>query len=188
MIDSEVAKANEILSSGGIILYPTDTIWGIGCDATNPRAVQRIFNIKQRSDSKSMLVLMSHIDMLGTYLEIIPERAFALIESAQKPTTIIYPGAILLAHNLLAPDGSVGIRVTSDDFCQKLINKTGFPIVSTSANTSGNPAPSTFSDIEPELFQKVDYVVNWRQNENRASVPSAIIKLEADGSNTILRS
>ena len=187
MIDSEVARAKEVLLTGGTILYPTDTIWGIGCDATNPAAVQKIYSLKQRADNKSMLVLMSGIDMLSSYLKEIPTKALELIESAIKPTTIIYPGAINLAPNLLAEDGSVGIRITSDEFCQKLIEKAGFPIVSTSANTSGNPAPLSFGTIESELLQKVDHVVNWRQNEKKPSAPSAIIKLDENGRTTVLR-
>jgi len=187
MINSEVTKAEEIISAGGIILYPTDTIWGIGCDATNARAVQRIYEIKQRSDSKSMLVLVPGVEMLRRFVESIPDKALELIFNTTKPTTIIYPGAIKLAPNLLAEDGSVGIRVTSDDFCRKLIEKTGFPIVSTSANTSGNPAPESFGTIESEIKQKVDHVVNWRQNEITPSAPSTIIKLDEDGRPTILR-
>jgi len=120
MIDTEVRKAKEILSSGGIILYPTDTIWGIGCDATNPDAVQRIYGIKQRSDSKSMLILVPGTEMLSRYLESIPDKAVEIIKTATKPTTIIYPGARNLAPNLVAEDGSIGIRVTSDPFCMKL--------------------------------------------------------------------
>jgi len=187
MIDTEVKKAAEVILSGGIILYPTDTIWGIGCDATNASAIQRIYDIKQRSDSKSMLVLAGRNVMLDTYLERIPEAALEILRKAAKPTTIIYPKATGLASNLLAEDGSVGIRIPSDEFCQKLIKETGFPIVSTSANISGNPAPASFGTIDPEIRQKVDHVVNWRQNENIPSVPSTIIKLDEDGSSTVLR-
>jgi len=187
MIDAEVKKAAQVILTGGIILYPTDTIRGIGCDARNPEAVQRIYNIKQRTDSKSMLLLVAGSKMLNGYLKEVPETALELIGAAQKPTTIIYPGAINLAPNLLAEDGSVGIRISSDDFCNKLIQETGFPIVSTSANISGNPAPASFSTIEPELLQRVDHVVNWRQNENTPSVPSTIIKLDENGRSTVLR-
>lgn len=187
MIDAEVKKAAEIILSGGIILYPTDTIWGIGCDATNASAVQRIYKIKQRSDSKSMLVLAGGSDMLGTYLEKIPEAALEILRKAAKPTTIIYPKATGLASNLLADDGSVGIRIPSDEFCQKLIKETGFPIVSTSANISGNPAPVSFRDIESEIRQKVDLVVNWRQKESSPSAPSTIIKLDEEGRPIVLR-
>lgn len=187
MIDAEVKKAAEVIRSGGIILYPTDTIWGIGCDATSANAVRRIYEIKQRSDSKSMLVLALGIEMLSTYLEKVPEEALEIIRTATFPTTIIYPGAIRLAPNLLAEDGSVGIRISSDEFCRKLIKETGFPIVSTSANISGNPAPATFGTIEPALLQKVDHVVNWRQKEDTPSAPSTIIKLDENGRSTVLR-
>ena len=138
MID-EVRKAGITILEGGIILYPTDTIWGIGCDATNPDAVQKVYQLKQRSDHKSMLVLMNGISMLSRYLDRIPESAKEIIASAVKPTTIIYPGAKNFAPNLLAEDGSIGIRITSDPFCQQLIELTDKPIVSTSANISGKP-------------------------------------------------
>ena len=187
MINEEVKKAAEVVLSGGIILYPTDTIWGIGCDATSVDAVQRIYEIKRRFDSKSMLVLAGDIEMLSTYLDKVPGEALEIIKTAIKPTTIIYPGAKKLAPNLLAEDGSVGIRIPSDDFCLKLIKETGFPIVSTSANISGNPAPGSFGTIEQELLQKVDHVVNWRQKEDTPSAPSRIIKLDENGRSTVLR-
>lgn len=187
MIDSELKIAAETVLSGGIILYPTDTIWGIGCDATNMDAVQLIYNIKQRDDSKSMLVLVNGHNMLKQFLEAIPNQAEELLRKAEKPTTIIYPGARNLAGNLLAEDGSVGIRITSDPFCKKLIEYTGLPIVSTSANISGDPSPSRFSEISTRIRQQVDYVVNWRQNETESSLPSAIIKLDLDGGISILR-
>jgi L-threonylcarbamoyladenylate synthase len=187
MIDTEVKKAAEVIRTGGIILYPTDTIWGIGCDATNPKSVQRIYRIKQRADSKSMLVLVSGIPMLEEYLEKIPPQALEMIRQADKPTTIIYPGALNLADNLLAPDKSIGIRIVSDPFCKKLINSTGKPVVSTSANISGKQPPARFSEICPEIREQVDYVVSWRQDETATSTPSTIIKLEQDGSVTRLR-
>jgi L-threonylcarbamoyladenylate synthase len=188
MIDSEVKKAAEIISAGGIILYPTDTIWGIGCDATNPDAVQKIYEIKQRADNKSMLVLMSDIKMLGRYLQEIPPKALELINSASKPTTIIYPEAINLATNMVAEDGSVGIRITSDDFCKKLIELTDLPIVSTSANISGNPSPDTFSSIEDNILDQMDHIVKWRQDEKTPSAPSTIIRIDKKGRSAILRS
>lgn len=187
MIDAALSLAEETITSGGTILYPTDTIWGFGCDATNAKAVRRIYAIKKRSDSKSMLVLVSGLEMLEKYVESIPDQALEIISSAVKPTTIIYPGARNLASNLLAEDGSVGIRITSDEFCNKLLAKTGLPIVSTSANISGNPAPSSFKTIESGLLQKVDHVVDWRQNENTPSSPSSIVKLDKDGRAIILR-
>ena len=187
MIETEVKKAGAILQSGGTILYPTDTIWGIGCDATRQESVQNIYRFKQRTDSKSMLVLVNGITMLEDYIGSIPLQAKELIEIAKKPTTIIYPGARNLAANLLAPDGSIGIRITSDSFCSLLIEFTGLPIVSTSANISGELAPAMFQDIRKSICEQVDYVVNWRQDEHSTSAPSAIIKLEKDGSITTLR-
>lgn len=187
MIDSEVIKTGDIILSGSIILYPTDTIWGIGCDATNRESVQAIYQIKKRTDSKSMLVLMDGIAMLEKYLENIPGRALEIIKFAVKPTTIIYPGARGLADNLVAANGSIGIRITSDPFCRKLIEYTGKPIVSTSANISGEQSPSAFHKIKTHLLDQVDYVVNWRQDETSNAVPSSIIKLEADGTITTLR-
>jgi len=187
MIESEVRKAGELLLAGGIILYPTDTIWGIGCDATRSEAVQRIYTIKKRDDSKSMLVLVNGLDMLKDYVSDIPEQALDLISGADKPTTIIYPGAQNLADNLLAADGSVGIRICSDPFCQSLIEYTGKPIVSTSANLSGEPSPAIFREISEKILQKMDHVVNLRQDETEASLPSAIIKVESGGVIRILR-
>lgn len=183
----EVRRAAECIDSGGVILYPTDTIWGIGCNAKNRDAVDRIYRIKQRSDHKSMLVLMDGIGMLGDYLDQVPEQAIKILDSALKPTTIIYPGASFLAENLLAEDGSVGIRLTSDPFCRQLIELTGLPIVSSSANISGLPSPSLFSEIGSEIKAQVDYVVNWRQEELEPASPSAIIKLGKEGDITILR-
>ncbi|MEN8155749.1 MAG: L-threonylcarbamoyladenylate synthase [Bacteroidota bacterium] len=187
MIESEARRAAEIILSGGTILYPTDTIWGIGCDATNPEAVKRIYEIKQRSDSKSMLVLMPGAEMLESYLKEVPEKAVEIIKVATKPTTIIYPGAKNLASGLVAEDGSVGIRITSDPFCMQVMELTGLPIVSTSANTSGHPSPGTFAAIESILLEEVDYVVNWRQDEKRPAVPSSIVKIDRQGETFLLR-
>ena len=187
MIEHEVNKAGRVLKSGGIILYPTDTIWGIGCDAEREESVQNIYRIKQRADFKSMLVLVDGIPMLERYVESIPVQALEILETASKPTTLIYPGARNLAKNLFAPDGSIGIRITSDSFCRKLIQYTGFPLVSTSANISGEPSPHTFVQITSSVRLQVDHVVNWRQKETNPSHPSAIIKLERDGSITTIR-
>ncbi len=187
MIDREVEKAKEVLSSGGIILYPTDTIWGLGCDATLPDAVRRIYEIKKRSDSKSMLLLVSGVEMLEHYLEKVPPMAVDLINSSTSPTTIIYPGARNLAPNLLAEDGSVGIRITSDPFCQNLISLFGRPIVSTSANISGEAAPGIFKDITESIKEKVDHVVRLRQQEKKAASSSRILKIEKEGKLTVIR-
>ena len=188
MIEREVKIAGAILNSAGTILYPTDTIWGIGCDATRQESVRKVYHIKQRADSKSMLVLVNGINMLREYLKNIPPGTMEIIEKAIKPTTIIYPEARNLAENLLAPDGSIGIRITSDPFCQQLIEATGIPLVSTSANISGRNAPATFIEIDPSIRDQVDYVVNWRQEEYTTASPSAIIKLDDDGRITTLRS
>jgi len=175
------------LNRGHVILYPTDTIWGIGCDATDPSAVERIYQMKQRSDKKSMLVLMSGPQMLHRYLKSVPDTALEIIRSAKKPTTIIYPGAVHLAPNLVAGDGSIGIRITSDPFCKRLIESIGLPIVSTSANTSGNPSPGSFGEIETTLLEQADYVVKWRQEEKAPSAPSSIIKVNEKGETTLIR-
>ena len=187
MLDSEVIKAVEILSSGGVILYPTDTIWGLGCDPTNAEAVQRIYGIKQRSDSKNMLVLVSGWEMLSHYIESVPEKAFEIIDSATKPTTIIYPGARNLAPNLIAEDGSLGIRITTDPFCMKLLERFGRPIVSTSANISGAASPGVFKEISPSLIEQVDHVVQKRQNESKTGVSSRIFKLDKEGNIKLIR-
>jgi len=187
MIDTEVKKAGDIILSGGIILYPTDTIWGIGCDATNRESVENIYRIKQRADNKSMLVLVNGIAMLDEYLEEMPLQALEIIKQTGKPTTIIYPGARNLADNLVAPDGSIGIRITFDPFCRKLIEITGKPIVSTSANISGEQSPVAFHKIKASIREQIDYVVNWRQDETTPSTPSTIIKLEEDGTFTTIR-
>ena len=187
MIDTEVKKAGATLKSGGTILYPTDTIWGIGCDATRPESVKNIYQIKQRADSKSMLVLVNGITMLEEYIEKIPPSALEIIRKAVKATTIIYPDARNLADNLIASDGSIGIRITSDPFCKQLIETTGKPIVSTSANISGEGSPLVFHDIKTEIREAVDYVVQWHQDETVPASPSAILKLEADGTVITLR-
>lgn len=184
---NDIKKALEVLHSGGIILYPTDTIWGIGCDAANEKAVERIYQIKKREDSKSMLVLMENINFLSRYVEEVPEIAYDLIEVSDKPLTIIYPGAKNLAKNLIARDGTVGIRISSEDFTRQLIQRFKKPIVSTSANISGTPAPAVFDEITPEILAAVDYVVEYRQEESNPATPSSIIKLGVSGEIEILR-
>jgi len=183
----DLKKAVEVLKNGGIILYPTDTIWGIGCDATNETAVRKVYEIKKREDSKSMLVLMENINLLERYVEAIPEVAFDLIELSEKPVTIIYDGAKNLAKNLIAADGSIGIRITSEKFSQELIRRFRKPVVSTSANISGEPSPANFSEISEEIKSVVDYIVQYRQDEHTKSVASSIIKLGKNGDVKIIR-
>ncbi len=183
----DLKQAVEALQNGGIILYPTDTIWGIGCDATNEAAVQKIFQIKKREDSKSMLVLMENVNLLERYIEEIPEVAFDLIELSEKPVTIIYDGAKNLAKNLIASDGSIGIRITSEDFTRQLIQRFKKPIVSTSANVSGEPSPANFSEISDEIKQAVDYIVQYRQDDLNKAAASSIIKLGRGGEVKIIR-
>jgi L-threonylcarbamoyladenylate synthase len=183
----DLVKAVEVLRSGGIILYPTDTIWGIGCDATNQAAVSRIYEIKQRLDTKSMLVLMENPNLLNSYVSEVPEIAWELIEVADTPLTIIYPGAKNLAANLLASDGSVGIRITTEAFTQQLIQRFRKPVVSTSANISGQKSPQNFSEISLEIKKSVDFIVNFRQDDFSRSNPSGIIKLGVGGQIEVIR-
>lgn len=184
---NDLKKALEVLHSGGIILYPTDTIWGIGCDATNEEAVKRIYAIKKREDSKSMLVLMENMNALERYVEEVPEIAYDLIEVTDKPMTIIYSGAKNLAKNLIAQDGSIGIRLTNEDFTRQLIQRFKKPLVSTSANISGEPSPAFFDEISPKIIEAVDYVVEYRQDDRTPTNPSSIIKLGVSGEIQIIR-
>lgn len=183
----DIKAALEVLQKGGIILYPTDTIWGIGCDACNEEAVKRVYAIKNREDSKSMLVLMENIALLDRYVAEVPEIAYDLIELTDKPLTIIYDGAHGLAKNLIAEDGSIGIRITTEEFSSELIRRFKRPIVSTSANISGKPSPSCFSEIDQEIIDAVDYVVKYRQDDMTKAMPSGIIKLGRGGEIKIIR-
>lgn len=173
----EIKKALKVLRNGGVILYPTDTVWGLGCDATNEEAVKRIYNIKQRIDNKAMLVLMDSTAKLQAYVTEIPDLAWDLIEMSTKPLTIIYPQGKNLASNLLGDDGSVGIRVSNEDFSKRLCEMFRRPIVSTSANVSGEPTPLNFAQISQAIIEAVDYVVNYRQEDLSEPAPSSIIKL-----------
>lgn len=175
------------MREGGVILYPTDTIWGIGCDATNEDAVRRVYEIKQRQDSKAMLVLVDSSVKVDFYVRDVPEVAWNLIDLADKPLTIIYSGARNLAANLLAEDGSVGIRVTNEDFSKRLCQQFRKAIVSTSANISGQPSPKNFSEISEEVKSAVDYIVGYRQEEISNPKPSSIIKLDKGGVIKIIR-
>lgn len=186
-LQEEVKKACEILSQGGIILYPTDTIWGIGCDANNEEAVEKVYRIKQRTDSKSMLVLLDTTAKLDYYVADFPDIALDLIELSEKPLTIIYDGARNLAPNLIASDGSIGIRITKEAFSQRLCQALRRPLVSTSANISGQPSPANFSEISEEVLAAVDYVVDYRREDKTKSKPSGIIKLGKGAQVKIIR-
>ncbi len=175
------------MEQGGIILYPTDTVWGIGCDATNEAAVKRVYELKQRVDSKAMLVLVDRDVKVDFYVSDVPEIAWQLIEVSDKPLTIIYPHARNLAQNLLANDGSVGIRVTQEPFSKKLCERFRKAIVSTSANISGQPGAANFQQISEDIKQGVDYIVQYRQDDTATPAPSSIIKLNEDGTIQILR-
>lgn len=175
------------MSQGGVILYPTDTIWGIGCDATNEEAVRRVYEIKQRADSKAMLVLVDSAVKVDFYVQDVPNVAWDLIELTTKPLTIIYSGARNLAPNLLADDGSVGIRVTNEEFSRRLCQQFRKAIVSTSANISGQPSPANFSEISEDIKSAVDYIVGYRQEEMGHPKPSSIIKLGKGGVVKIIR-
>lgn len=183
----DIKKALEVLRSGGLILYPTDTIWGIGCDATNADAVKRIYELKQRTDSKSMLVLLDNTAKLAAYVNDIPEVAYDMAELTTKPLTIIYDDAKNLASNLIAEDGSVGIRITEERFSKELCMRFKKPIVSTSANISGDVSPSHFGEISDAIKTGVDYVVEFRQEESSNSAPSSIIKIGKGGEIKIIR-
>ncbi|MBQ7742543.1 MAG: threonylcarbamoyl-AMP synthase [Bacteroidaceae bacterium] len=183
----DMAEAVKILKAGGIILYPTDTIWGLGCDATNSVAVERIYKIKQRQDSKALIVLANTEAMIAYHVVEVPEVAWDIIELATSPTTIVFDQGRNLAPNLLAEDGSVGIRLSREDFSSQLCFHLRAPIVSTSANISGTPAPRFFSEIDEEILRSVDYVVKYRQDDTVAAAPSSIIRLGRGGEVKIIR-
>jgi L-threonylcarbamoyladenylate synthase len=182
-----VKKAHEVIEGGGVILFPTDTIWGLGCDATNKMAVQRIYDMKLRHELKSMICLMESDAMLSRWVVDVPEVGYDLIELSEHPLTLILDGAKSVAENLLAPDGSLGVRVVKHTFCQRLIQKMRKPLVATSANISGNPFPKSFAEITPEILQAVDYIVPLDQSLT-LSRPSTIIRLKSNGEVAIIRS
>ena len=175
------------MAAGGLILYPTDTIWGIGCDATNEEAVRRVYELKRRSDHKAMLLLMDSSAKLNYYVQEVPDVAWDLIELADSPLTVIYNGARNVAPNLLAADGSVGIRITQEEFSHKLCERFRKPLVSTSANVSGDPSPANFSEISETIKAGVDYIARYRQDDLSKAAPSHIIKLGAGGLVKIIR-
>ena len=200
----EIQKALEVLRSGGIILYPTDTVWGIGCDATDPEAVAKVYAIKRREDTKSLVLLASDMDMICRYVKEVPEMAVQLVDVNDKPMTIIYPDALAgpgaaadgtlpkadrhcLAFNTVAEDGTVGIRIPMMDFCQQLVAKLGRPLVSTSANISGEPTPKKFSEISEQIRSAVDHIVDPSLERGSTGQSSSIIKVGLDYSIEIIR-
>jgi L-threonylcarbamoyladenylate synthase len=185
--ENDITTAIAVLRSGGIILYPTDTIWGIGCDATNEEAVAKIYRLKQRADEKSMIILLAEERDIIQYVAQPDLAVFDYLDTVTKPTTVIYEGAIGLADNLVNADGSIAIRIPKDEFCTHLIKRFRGPVVSTSANISGQPSPTSFSTISDEIKNGVDYIVQHRQDDESAAMPSSIIKWNADGSLTVLR-
>ena len=198
-----ISEALAVLRDGGLILYPTDTVWGIGCDATNPAAVANVFALKRRPDSKSLVLLASDLDMVARYIKVIPPIAVDLVEVNDRPMTLVYPGAIcgrkpaegeearaerhLLAWNTVAEDGSVGIRIPMMDFCRDLVARLARPLVSTSANLSGEPSPHVFAEVSQEIRDGVDYVVEPYLEKGSTGLASQIIKVEVDGQVTIIR-
>lgn len=184
-----IAQALEVLKKGGVILYPTDTVWGLGCDASNPEAVKKVYEIKHRADSKSLVLLACDLDMVARYIRQIPDIAIDLVEVNDRPMTLIYPGANdrLLAPNVIAEDGSVGIRIPMNDFCVKLVRKLRCPLVSTSANISGEPTPECYADIPEEIRSAVDYIVDPKLEAGSTGLASQIIKVELDGEVKIIR-
>ncbi|MGZ3778511.1 MAG: L-threonylcarbamoyladenylate synthase [Mucilaginibacter sp.] len=181
MLRDEVAKALKVVQDGGIILYPTDTIWGIGCDATNTEAVKKIYQLKQRDEAKSMIILLDTENKLESYIREVPAVAYDLIEYAENPLTLVMPGAKNISPVLISEDGSVGIRVAKHNFCQQLIQRLRKPLVSTSANISGKPSPQNFYQIDQEIVDGVDYVVDLEQHNTELKKPSTIMRLQPDG-------
>ncbi len=184
---NDIKKACEVMQAGGVILYPTDTIWGLGCDATNAEAVKRVYEIKHRMDQKAMLVLVDSPVKVDFYVDDVPQIAWDLIDLTTKPLTIIYSNGRNLAPNLMAPDGSIGIRVTQEEFSKQLCFRFRKAIVSTSANISGESSPALFNEISDEIKEQVDYIVHYRQDDVSRSSPSSIIKLGAGGEVKVLR-
>lgn len=188
MIREEIiSKAVEVLKSGGIILYPSDTIWGIGCDATNKKAINKVLAIKQRVERKNLIILVSSFEDVANYVKSVPDVVSDLIGSFNRPLTVVYPDAINLPDNLIADDGSIGIRVARNELCELIINKLGNPIVSTSANISGSLAPLTFSMISKYIKNNVDHIINIRQEGVTEMKPSTIIRVGSNNEFTIIR-
>ena len=187
-LTKEINNAADVILRGGTILYPTDTIWGIGCDATRQKIVKKVFKIKMRDESKSLIILVDSIERIKNHTSFYSDVVYDLVKGFDKPTTIIYPGAKNLAKNVIAKDGTVAIRVVNHEFCRRLITKIDRPIVSTSANIAGDEAPSMFSEITRNIKDQVDYIVDWEQDKLREVKPSTILKLKKDGMYEVIRS
>lgn len=187
LFKEDLHRAVEVMKQGGVILYPTDTVWGIGCDATNEKAVERVYEIKRRSDSKALIVLVDSEAKVESYVSEVPSVAWEVMELNTRPTTVIFDGARNLAPNLLADDGSVGMRISGEAFSKELCRRMGRAIVSTSANISGEPAPQNFDEISDEIKTAVDYVVNYRRDDRTQTVPSTIIRLGLHGEVKVIR-
>lgn len=187
VFDDDIEACLNVLTTGGIILYPTDTVWGIGCDATNEKAVEKIYALKKRNEEKSMIILVAKESEILKYTQQQEPVIFDYIKGIHKPTTVIYEDACNIAKNLINKDGSIGIRIVKDPFCIELIERLGKPVVSTSSNISGYPPPSFFEDIDNEIKNGVDYIVQHRQNDLTPASPSSVIKLSSDGQVQILR-
>lgn len=183
----DIQNALITLRKEGTILYPTDTIWGLGCDATSPQAVKKILAIKKRDEEKKFIILLDHESRLQSYVNEVPEQAWTLIEYSEKPLTIIFEGARNLPPELISGDGSIAIRITRDDFCKTLISRLKKPLVSTSANVSGAIPPISFNEINSNILKAADYVVKWRQQENIVAKPSTILKLKTNGEISFIR-
>lgn len=183
---TELHNALDTLQKGKLLLYPTDTVWGIGCDTTNSAAVQKVYDLKQRVESKALVCLVADENMLKDYVKRVPDKVFSILKSNRRPTTVIYNAPIHLSKNLIAQDQTVAIRICQSPFCQQLIRSFGKPIVSTSANLSGQPTPKSFSQISPEIIKGVDYVVNLQRKAKNKN-PSRIIKIELNGQVKIIR-
>jgi L-threonylcarbamoyladenylate synthase len=181
MLREEVARALKVVQEGGIILYPTDTIWGIGCDATNTEAIKKIYQLKQRDEAKSMIILLDTDHKLESYIQEVPSIAYDLIEYAENPLTLVMPGAKNVSPALISADGTLGVRVVKHDFCQQLIQRLRKPLVSTSANISGKSSPQNFGQVAQEIIDGVDYIVDLEQYDNERKNPSTIMRLQPDG-------
>ncbi len=186
-MNTEINKALQVVEEGGLILYPTDTIWGIGCDATNSEAIRRIYALKQRDDSKSLIILLAEAKDIFQYVANPHPDIVHLVKQFERPTTVVYDQAIGLPDNLVNKDGTVAIRVTKDPFCKSLIKRLKRPLISTSANISGSPSPKSFDDIQEEIKRGVDYIADHRREEKNEVPPSRILKMLADGSIEVIR-